>query len=240
MKRGFTVKHGFTLIELLVVIAIIAILAAILFPVFSKAREKARQASCISNMKQLALATLMYVQDYDEEFPADKWGHQSWEFLVTPYTTQKPASITRAAGTIFCCPSTKATVQYYSKPANITPEPAASWGLVMDASGEYPYYATYAINEHVPDEWPCLASWEDPSGSFLYLEDNDSDIEGDELDELLVPHNEGANIAYIDGHVKWAKYQCNGDPLNSNNWIFPPAGGGTLADSGPWTAPAND
>ena len=66
---GECMRRGFTLIELLVVIAIIAILAAILFPVFAKAREKARQASCQSNLKQLALGTLMYVQDYDEKFP---------------------------------------------------------------------------------------------------------------------------------------------------------------------------
>ena len=62
-------RKGFTLIELLVVIAIIAILAAILFPVFARAREKARQASCQSNLKQLGLGILMYVQDYDERFP---------------------------------------------------------------------------------------------------------------------------------------------------------------------------
>jgi len=62
-------SQGFTLIELLVVIAIIAILAAILFPVFAKAREKARQTSCLSNEKQVALAVLMYAQDYDEKFP---------------------------------------------------------------------------------------------------------------------------------------------------------------------------
>ncbi len=62
-------RRGFTLIELLVVIAIIAILAAILFPVFARAREKARQTSCLSNVKQLALGVMMYVQDYDETFP---------------------------------------------------------------------------------------------------------------------------------------------------------------------------
>jgi prepilin-type N-terminal cleavage/methylation domain-containing protein len=61
-------RKGFTLIELLVVIAIIAILAAILFPVFAKAREKARQSSCLSNIKQIGLAFLQYCQDYDEKF----------------------------------------------------------------------------------------------------------------------------------------------------------------------------
>lgn len=70
MKR----RHGFTLIELLVVIAIIAILAAILFPVFAQARASARKTSCLSNMKQLSLGALMYVQDYDERFPNWDWG----------------------------------------------------------------------------------------------------------------------------------------------------------------------
>jgi prepilin-type N-terminal cleavage/methylation domain-containing protein/prepilin-type processing-associated H-X9-DG protein len=66
-------RRGFTLIELLVVIAIIAILAAILFPVFAKAREKARQSSCLSNVKQLTLALMQYCQDYDECLPMAYW-----------------------------------------------------------------------------------------------------------------------------------------------------------------------
>lgn len=75
-------RKGFTLIELLVVIAIIAILAAILFPVFAKAREKARQTSCISNEKQIMLGMKMYVQDYDELFPAQPGDSNSQVILA--------------------------------------------------------------------------------------------------------------------------------------------------------------
>jgi prepilin-type N-terminal cleavage/methylation domain-containing protein/prepilin-type processing-associated H-X9-DG protein len=87
-------RHGFTLIELLVVIAIIAILAAILFPVFARAREKARQASCLSNTKQLGLGLMMYVQDYDETYPfcyyyvngvGGSGGYYHWSYLIGPY-----------------------------------------------------------------------------------------------------------------------------------------------------------
>ncbi len=77
-------RRGFTLIELLVVIAIIAILAAILFPVFARAREKARQASCQSNLKQLGIAWQMYAQDYDEitcqGWLGDVWTDPNWHF----------------------------------------------------------------------------------------------------------------------------------------------------------------
>src|SRR5438045_9113804 len=81
-------RFGFTLIELLVVIAIIAILAAILFPVFARARENARRASCQSNMKQMGLGLLQYTQDYDEMLPFGNGGASSavgWAGQMYPY-----------------------------------------------------------------------------------------------------------------------------------------------------------
>jgi prepilin-type N-terminal cleavage/methylation domain-containing protein/prepilin-type processing-associated H-X9-DG protein len=106
-------KRGFTLIELLVVIAIIAILAAILFPVFARAREKARQTACMSNMKQLGTATLMYVQDYDGFYPMRYGGacppdcesnkQRSWKNMLLPYI--------RNHG-IFKCPSNPTAQQF--------------------------------------------------------------------------------------------------------------------------------
>ena len=80
--NGTRTNKGFTLIELLVVIAIIAILAAILFPVFAKAREKARQTSCASNEKQLGLALIQYVQDYDEFYPRSyDWAFETYSYV---------------------------------------------------------------------------------------------------------------------------------------------------------------
>src|SRR5437867_12055333 len=99
-------RRGFTLIELLVVIAIIAILAAILFPVFAQARDKARQTACISNMKQIGLGLTMYAQDYDETLPVANDQVENFalptaraNFLgsLIPYIKSKP---------IFACPAT--------------------------------------------------------------------------------------------------------------------------------------
>jgi prepilin-type N-terminal cleavage/methylation domain-containing protein/prepilin-type processing-associated H-X9-DG protein len=88
MKGFMKQRRAFTLIELLVVIAIIAILAAILFPVFAQAREKARSISCVSNLKQLSLSVLMYSQDYDEVFPTglqNDWWDNTWYRITAPY-----------------------------------------------------------------------------------------------------------------------------------------------------------
>ncbi|MBC8137018.1 MAG: DUF1559 domain-containing protein [Fibrella sp.] len=116
---GRTLNRAFTLIELLVVIAIIAILAAILFPVFAQAREKARQTSCLSNQKQLGLATMQYVQDYDETFPMSEYGggggacglQYQWPTLLQGYIKGGDSYVDNGVrlwvgrGSVFSCPS---------------------------------------------------------------------------------------------------------------------------------------
>jgi prepilin-type N-terminal cleavage/methylation domain-containing protein/prepilin-type processing-associated H-X9-DG protein len=111
-------KNAFTLIELLVVIAIIAILAAILFPVFAQAREKARQASCLSNLKQIGQAYLMYLQDFDEQFPL---------------AVQSPSRV----GSV-----------YWSPPNLVTTQRTAShlaWYGTQGANVTYPYLKDYKV-----------------------------------------------------------------------------------------------
>lgn len=121
-------RKGFTLIELLVVIAIIAILAAILFPVFAQAREKARAISCLSNEKQIGLGIIMYTQDYDEQFPvaqrdanagelaaepsASAFPHPSipWQYVINPYLKNGNGGATdiggwELSGGVWACPS---------------------------------------------------------------------------------------------------------------------------------------
>jgi len=127
-------RFGFTLIELLVVIAIIAILAAILFPVFAKVREKARQITCASNEKQLGLAVLQYVQDYDETTPLCETGPYEWTTEISPYIKSGSNSGSGGyayGGEVWHCPSSPAPSyqeSYIPLPNTFTIPPQWGWG----------------------------------------------------------------------------------------------------------------
>jgi prepilin-type N-terminal cleavage/methylation domain-containing protein/prepilin-type processing-associated H-X9-DG protein len=129
-----TVKsRGFTLIELLVVIAIIAILAAILFPVFAKAREQARKIVGISNLKQLGLGTMMYAQDYDEKWPYYNWGVLSCCDVGTGNQ---------------CIPSSNPLFQYYQQCAwcNSVQPYVKNIGIFQDPSDKHQHQPGYCIS----------------------------------------------------------------------------------------------
>jgi prepilin-type N-terminal cleavage/methylation domain-containing protein/prepilin-type processing-associated H-X9-DG protein len=184
-KEAFDMRRGFTLIELLVVIAIIAILAAILFPVFARAREKARSSACLSNVKQISLGIQMYVQDYDELLPPYRQGSSSiyWQHMVTPYLKNDQ---------ILKCPSrlhnTSAVHYGYNYDIDM-------WSLaVIDAPSE-----TCWINDSRNNlsHHPPMA---DTTTFDLFLQ-------GMNIDQsprvAQAPHNDGLNLGFVDGHSKW-------------------------------------
>jgi prepilin-type N-terminal cleavage/methylation domain-containing protein/prepilin-type processing-associated H-X9-DG protein len=197
-------RRGFTLIELLVVIAIIAILAAILFPVFAKAREKARQTSCLSNLKQLGLGMMMYAQDYDETLArldmggydavapdsgdpafnqrsATEW-YRTWPSLILPYVKNSQ---------IFKCPSTTNHNNgvSYGVPYNCI----SSSGLMVN------FYVRSVT----------LAEFLKPAETLLISEKNGGNPQYILSGEYYVcdaRHNEGGNCAFADGHAKWLQF----------------------------------
>jgi len=196
-------RRGFTLIELLVVIAIIAILAAILFPVFAKAREKARTTSCLNNLKQLNLGFIQYVQDYDEKYPGAAplnaqalfgsiYGH--WLLPMannSNLSTANPWPNGESGGAIY--PYVK-NVQVYICPSDTGGQ----------ARGD-----SYAINSNM--NWILLAAITSPAITpTLVCEGtgvtdggvNDGWFAGNS-DQPSIVHNGGCNISFVDGHAKW-------------------------------------
>lgn len=219
--KGQRSKHrGFTLIELLVVIAIIAILAAILFPVFAQAREKARAASCQSNLKQMGLCMAMYATDYDGypvpvyQYWADGVPH-FWLQLIEPYAKNKqvwicPSGIKPStypeqqwgvwmgcyvgtAGYRLNNMSTWYPESYYKKPADlIRAVDGVRYGMVNGA---------WVLEANSYPGWnsswtePCPELWSDYQKDFNPTTSDVSDR-----------HSGGYNALYADGHVKWKRY----------------------------------
>jgi prepilin-type N-terminal cleavage/methylation domain-containing protein/prepilin-type processing-associated H-X9-DG protein len=186
-------RRGFTLIELLVVIAIIAILAAILFPVFARAREKARQTACVSNMRQIALAFFQYSQDYDGgavpgivETGAPYTTYGRWVRAVQPYINNDQ---------IMVCPSNQNAKNY-------------SDGVWAPKVVDYGYngWISLRMEDHL------LSPGATMSNIFIFCDDGMPDpynrehlFDGPPSYYGAAPHNDGANFAFLDGHAKWQK-----------------------------------
>ncbi|MFO7945306.1 MAG: prepilin-type N-terminal cleavage/methylation domain-containing protein [Armatimonadota bacterium] len=195
-------RRGFTLIELLVVIAIIAILAAILFPVFARAREKARQSNCLSNVKQITLGFLMYTEDYDEValFANNPATGVNWMEAIEPYTKNTG---------IYICP----TMKQYPHGKSYGYAYNAYMGYFADYQGRTgPHYqgvelAGVMYPAHTP--WVVDAPvtfWHDPSDRDLLYYVLGSRAHPDWEAWWIEAHNGGRNLGFVDGHAKWMKF----------------------------------
>ena len=208
-------RTGFTLIELLVVIAIIAILASILFPVFSRAREKARQTACQSNLRQLGLGVNMYVQDYDETYPA--FGYFAGAVPFTAFDGVLPYLKNRQ---ILLCPDDKVG-RVLGGPMSFIPSPPApacsyAANLADPMSGALDTIPPiYVVG--LPD--PVLAGLMGLPYAAPVISEGDVGYPADTTllfdgqanaapPPILLPtlcHNGIANVAFCDGHVKAIK-----------------------------------
>jgi prepilin-type N-terminal cleavage/methylation domain-containing protein/prepilin-type processing-associated H-X9-DG protein len=227
-----TRKRAFTLIELLVVIAIIAILAAILFPVFAQAREKARMTSCLSNMKQIGLALTMYTQDYDETFPYIRFKADTtyvWRNAIRPYLKSQ---------NVLACPSNPFSHPIASHPSTNNPPKLGdnAEGWQSDPSLTMPI--SYAMNSCAVTWYgaddpngkknppPTMAQMVRPADTIIICENQwpTSDVHGPDWmwDECpgLFTHQAGkqANFIFFDGHAKSKKWMSTLYPVNQNNW----------------------
>jgi prepilin-type N-terminal cleavage/methylation domain-containing protein/prepilin-type processing-associated H-X9-DG protein len=208
-------RNGFTLIELLVVIAIIAILAAILFPVFARARENARRASCGSNLKQIGLGIMQYTQDYDEKMPPSRnqavGADTPWHWLIQPYVKSVQ---------LFRCPSNSSNNNVNGTPrvaANI-PEIKVSYLGNGGEEGETNFGGNRPFDENNGE---ALASLQNPATTLLVMETKER---GDErmfgtaditsTTQTFTNHLGTTNFLFVDGHVKAMKPSATGAPIN--------------------------
>ncbi len=220
MKR----RAGFTLIELLVVIAIIAILAAILFPVFAKAREKARQAACTSNTKQIGLAIMQYVQDYDEVYPTCNWGlvfNAAGTFLAPPYGVYAVLDPYLKSRDVMKCPSRTGRVGYQQNGQNANSIWGVQWGGAWGMSG--------LLNAPA-----ALAEVNSPANIISGMEMLTNTDHGDNNygwytgwatvpmynPTINLPHNGGMQHIYADGHVKWLKIENQATIIATGGWCY--------------------
>lgn len=201
-NRKSAIQRGFTLIELLVVIAIIAILAAILFPVFAKARDKARQTTCTSNLKQIGLATMQYLKDWDDTYPSV---HSPGAIVGDPVTTMQPYMHNWE---FLYCPNRddiggdgKRLMGYgynWGSGSGDASNPLSLWkkgdGLVYP---EDPPGVQVGRGE---------AEVVNPAHCFLYGDTNDTPRQTLHRTYMVARHNGGNVFVFCDGHAKWLRF----------------------------------
>ncbi len=205
-------QRGFTLIELLVVIAIIAILAAILFPVFAKAREKARQTTCVSNLKQLGLAVRMYVQDYDERFPSSLVGGA----VPGSYSATNIAIMVAAERQNLGYPN---LLQPYIKNAQLFWCPDDSNGPSTDPNATVSYWWRHCVDYSAV----VVGAGKDADFAFPAQQIILHEWFDWHLDQAgfwnTNPGIRQANCAFADGHAKAYRNFTGRGPNNDPNWF---------------------